>query len=131
MTEELVMQIEPIENIEALRIYEAKADGLLGRATIPPITVLLRDFGGMGQIIVECDGSAWSRWFGAVGSRSLRDHIATLTAESLARELLRKTPHAWTLWCARTRQVEPIAQAVITAMKGFNDVNRMMGRKCL
>ena len=61
MTEELVMQIEPIENIEALRIYEAKADGLLGRATIPPITVLLRDFGGMGQIIVECDGSAWSR----------------------------------------------------------------------
>ena len=57
------------------------------RGVQDPITVILRDFGGSGQIIVECYGSAWSHWFGAIGTMSLRAFIAQCDACYLAGKL--------------------------------------------
>ena len=74
---------------ESFIIYEGPTP--LGRGTLDPITVILRDFGGSGQIIVECYGSAWSHWFGAIGDKSLKRFLAGCNPGYLADKLLSNT----------------------------------------
>lgn len=39
---------------------------------LDPITVVLQDFGtGKGRLIVECYGSAWAHYWGAMGEKTL------------------------------------------------------------
>jgi len=53
------MRIEPI-SVKALRIVDAP--------TLDPITVILRDLGkGQGQVMIECYGSCWTAYWGAMG----------------------------------------------------------------
>ena len=87
-----------------------------GKGVLDPITVILRDFGGSGQIIVECYGDAWAHCFGAIGSKSLRDFISGCDEYYLATKLISSTVRR-----AKKREeahVTNIARAVIHAMKG-------------
>lgn len=87
-----------------------------GKGVLDPVTVILRDFGGSGQIIVGCYGDAWAHWFGAIGSKSLRDFISGCDEYYLATKLISSTVR-----CAKKREeayVTNIARAVIRAMKG-------------
>lgn len=86
-----------------------------GRGMIDPITVLLRDFAGSGQIIVECYGAAWSAWFGSIGAGSFASFIATCDEQYLAGKLVSVT-------CRRTTKneesyVQDICRAVIEAVE--------------
>lgn len=60
---------------ESFRIEEAKA--------LDPITVIMFDYGsGKGKIVVECYGSAWSGYWGAMGE-SLRSFISSCNVDYL------------------------------------------------
>lgn len=61
------MRIEPITT-DCFTIFDAKG--------LDPITVVLQDQGGCGRLIVECYGKAWSTYFGAIGSATLRGFLA-------------------------------------------------------
>lgn len=83
---------------------------------LDPITVTLRDFGGSGQIIVECFGAAWSQWFGAIGgNKTLREFIASCDEYYLGQKLAsctaRRTTKREEAW------VCDIARAVIAAIQ--------------
>ena len=53
------MTVTPV-NVRAFEVTGAEA--------LDPITVFLQDFGpGRGRITVECYGSAWTAYFGAMG----------------------------------------------------------------
>lgn len=108
------MRIQKIEGIDAFTIFEAPMPS--GRGALDPITVILRDFGGQGQIIVECFGSAWAHWFGAIGHEALRAFIAGCHPEYLATKLLSNTSQPFN----KTTQkwVGHIAEAVVKSMKG-------------
>lgn len=98
---------------ESLTIYDAKMPP--GKGSLDPINVILRDFGGAGQIIVECYGDAWSHWFGAIGQETLRQFIADTNEHYLATKLTSSTVRS-----AKKREesyVTYIARAVIDAMK--------------
>lgn len=99
---------------ESLTIYEAKMPP--GKGTLDPINVILRDFCGQGQIIVECYGSAWSHWFGAIGDSKLREFIAGCDEYYLATKLTSTTTRATTK--REESYVQHIARAVIESLKG-------------
>jgi hypothetical protein len=107
------MRVESIIAPDAFTIYNAPMPS--GRGALDPITVFLRDFGGSGQIVVECYGSAWSHWFGAIGSETLREFIATSNPEYIAEKLLSNTSQPFNkttrLWVNR------IAYAIVQALK--------------
>lgn len=86
-----------------------------GRGVIDPITVILFDFQGSGKIIVECFGAAWSNWFGAIGSGTLRQFLAGCDDDYLASKLITTT-------CRNTTKREEtylrdIARAIIASLK--------------
>lgn len=102
---------------EALTIFDASMPP--GKGALDPVNVILRDFGGSGQVIVECYGAAWAAWFGAIGSRSLRAFLADCSEHYLADKLV----------CQTVRQpkkreeayVVHVARAVVDAMKDCHD----------
>lgn len=87
-----------------------------GKGTLDPVTVILRDFGGSGQIIVECYGDAWAHWFGAIGSDTLREFIAGCSDVYLATKLTSSTVRRNTN--REDNYVTHIARAIIQAMNG-------------
>lgn len=72
--------------VEAFTIYEAATEP--NRGALDPINVFLRDLGGQGQIVVECYGSAWSHWFGAIGQRTLRQFLCDCNPDYIADKLI-------------------------------------------
>jgi hypothetical protein len=55
------MRIENTERVKVFTIFDAPK--------LDPITVVLQDVGpGCGRLIVECYGSAWSAYWGAMGN---------------------------------------------------------------
>jgi hypothetical protein len=99
---------------ESLTIFDATMPP--GKGTLDPITVILRDFGGSGQIIVECYGTAWSHWFGAIGNSSLRTFMSNVDKHYLSGKLVCSTVRSDK---KRERDyVLHIAAAIIEAMKG-------------
>lgn len=108
------MRIDDTVKVEAFTIYEAQRAP--GRGALDPITVVLRDLGGSGQIIVECYGDAWSHWFGAIGSETLRQFVAGCDEGYLAGKLTSSTVRRPTM--REEGYVLCIARAVIAALKG-------------
>jgi len=108
------MRIDDTVQVKAFTIYEAMRAP--GRGKLDPITVMLRDFGGSGQIVVECYGDAWAHYFGAIGSETIRQFIAGCDEHYLSGKLISYT------WRKPTKAEEAylldIARAVIAALKG-------------
>jgi hypothetical protein len=83
--------------------------------TLDPITVLLQEFGGgKGRIVLECYGLAWTTYFGAMGSETLREFVTTCSADYLANRM----------WPAKQRRTKAdygyllrIVEAVQEALK--------------
>jgi hypothetical protein len=100
------MRIEPAQKVEAFTIFD--------RPALDPVTVILQDFGGSGRIIIECYGLAWSTYFGAIGTETLRQFIATAGKDYLANRI-------WPPKQRRTKAdygyVERIVEAVQTAIR--------------
>ena len=107
------MRAVPLDPVDAFTLYDAPMP--VGKGTLDPITVILRDFGGSGQVIVECYGSAWSQWFGAIGTSSLRHFLATCHPEYLAEKLLSTTSQRFNK--TTTKWVERIAYAIVSHLK--------------
>lgn len=58
------MRIENAERVKVFTIFDAPK--------LDPITVMLQDVApGCGRLVVECYGSAWSGYWGAMGDRDL------------------------------------------------------------
>jgi hypothetical protein len=73
------MRIEPI-TVEAFTIYDAPA--------LDPVLVMLQDFGGgSGRLLIECFGSAWSAYWGAMGDNGVRGFVCKCSADYLANRL--------------------------------------------
>ena len=99
---------------DSFTIYEAKMPP--GKGSLDPVTVILRDFGGEGQIIVECYGAAWSHWFGAIGDSTLRKFISGCDEYYLSTKLTSSTVRS--VKKSEESYVAHIARAVIDALKG-------------
>lgn len=108
------MRIEHSGITELITIYEARMSS--GRGILDPVTVILRDFVGSGQIIVECYGDAWAHWFGAIGNNTLCEFIAGCSEDYLATKLTSSTVRKNTK--REDSYVTHIARAVIEALKG-------------
>lgn len=106
------MRVEQNAIYDCFTIYDGPMP--TGRGVLDPVTVILRDFGGQGQIIVECFGSAWSHWFGAIGQSLFREWLAGCHPEYLAAKLLSNTSQPFNK--TTTRWVERISYAVIQAL---------------
>ena len=73
------MRVEPA-HVEALTIYEADR--------LDPVFVVLQDFGGgRGRLVVECWGNAWSTYWGAMGSETLRQFIVGCDVDYIANRM--------------------------------------------
>lgn len=61
------------------------------RGVLDPILVVIRDFApGRGQLTVECYGSAWSCWWGAMGDgKTVLEFLRGCDAEYVANCLIR------------------------------------------
>ena len=107
-----------IITVSAFVIYDATRR--TGRGMLDPITVIIRDFGGSGQIIVECFGAAWSHWFGAIGTKTLCTFIAGCDAGYLADKLVSTTVRQSTKQSdlREYAYVEDIAKAIQMHMNG-------------
>lgn len=98
---------------ESFTIYDAEMPK--GKGVLDPITVILRDRAGCGQIIIECYGDAWAHWFGAIGSKSIRSFISGCDEYYLSTKLISST-------CREPKKREEkyllhITRAVIKALK--------------
>ena len=52
---------------------------------LDPVTVFLQDFGGgCGRLIVECWCTAWAAYWGAMGTRSVREFVLDAHADYIA-----------------------------------------------
>lgn len=100
------MRTEPAPKLDAFTIFEAPK--------LDPVTVILQDFGGSGRLTVECYGLAWSTYFGAIGTATLRKFLAGCDSDYLANRM----------WPPRQRRVKSdyaylvrIVEAVQTAIR--------------
>ena len=105
-------------SVSAFVIYDAPRR--TGRGMLDPITVILRDWGGGGQIIVECFGAAWSHWFGAIGTQTLCTFIVQCDAGYLADKLISTTVRnpAKQRYLNELAYLEDIAKAIQLHMNG-------------
>lgn len=69
------MRIEKVE-AETFTIFDAPK--------LDPVTVILQDMGGSGRLIIECFGSAWSGYWGAIGGCTLKEFLSGCHPEYLA-----------------------------------------------
>lgn len=69
------MRVETIK-AETFTIFNAPA--------LDPVTVVLQDSGGQGRLIVECFGSAWSGYWGAIGNHTLKEFLIGCHPEYIA-----------------------------------------------
>ncbi len=69
-----------IENTEAAKVFT-----IFDAPKLDPITVVLQDIGpGCGRLIVECYGSAWSGYWGAMGDGDLKKFLLDCHPEYIA-----------------------------------------------
>jgi len=108
------MRVDKYTDAVCLIIYEATRAP--GKGVLDPITVILRDFGGQGQIVVECYGAAWSHWFGVIGEITLRQFISGCDEYYLATKLCSSTVRKTTK--REEAYVQDVSKAIIQAMKG-------------
>lgn len=74
------MRIEP-QTAKVIRIYEVPK--------LDPIFVVLQDIShGVGRMLIECYGDAWSGYWGATGERTIEQFILSCSAEYIAGKML-------------------------------------------
>lgn len=62
------MRIESAERVKVFTVFDAPK--------LDPVTVVLQDVAqGRGRLLVECYGSAWSGYWGAIGDRTLLEFL--------------------------------------------------------
>ena len=96
-----------VENIKAttFTIFDAPK--------LDPVTVVLQDMGGQGRVIIECFGSAWSGYWGAIGINTLKEFLIGCHPEYIAGKMepsdrrLKKSEQAYLL-----RVVEAVHSAL-------------------
>lgn len=80
---------------------------------LDPITCYFEDYApGRGRITIACYGDAWTAAWGAMGNRTVREFVASVSSDYLACSLLELTPAA----TRRRKYAERIASAVIAAL---------------
>lgn len=73
----MTMRIEHSERVKAFTIFDAPK--------LDPVTVVLQDVGpGCGRLVIECYGSAWSGYWGAMGDRPLLEFLVSCHHEYIA-----------------------------------------------
>lgn len=76
------MQVTVLPPIFAFEITDAPA--------LDPITCTVQDLGpGQGKLGIECWGSSWSSWWGAMGDRDLLQFVASADCSYLLNCLVR------------------------------------------
>lgn len=56
---------------------------------LDPVTVFLQDFGGGGgRLVVECWCTAWAAYWGAMGTRDVREFVLDAHADYIATRML-------------------------------------------
>ena len=108
------VRVDKTVQVEAFTIYGAMRAP--NRGALDPITVMLRDLGGQGQIVVECYGAAWSAWFGAIGSATLRQFLAGCDEHYLGGKLANNTTRKTIK--REEDYVRDITRAVIDVLRG-------------
>ena len=59
-----------------------------GAPRLDPVTVIYRDHApGMGSVIVECYGKAWSAFWGGMGNKNIKQFLASVGPDYLAARL--------------------------------------------
>lgn len=101
------MRIETTVTVKVFTIFDAPK--------LHPITVVLQDFGaGCGRLIVECFGTAWSAYWGAMGHQTIAEFITDSSPEYIATKL-EPTTHRQTK--ANSNYLMRITEAVHSAMR--------------
>lgn len=96
------MRIES-EQVKALAIYDAPK--------LDAVHVVMYDLGpGVGRLIVECYGEAWSGFWGAMGERSIEQFVLSCTADYLAGRM-------WPAGQRRTNRGEAYLLRIIEAVQ--------------
>lgn len=68
----------------AVEAFEIQPKGL------DPVRIILQDLsGGAGRLIIECYGKAWSGYWGATGSDTLRGFLLRCDADYIANRIAR------------------------------------------
>lgn len=71
------MRIENAERVKVFTVFDAPK--------LDAVTVVLQDVGpGCGRLVVECFGSAWSGYWGAMGDRDLTGFLLDCHPEYIA-----------------------------------------------
>jgi hypothetical protein len=104
------MRIESV-TVEAFTIYEAPA--------LDPVMVVIQDYHvGSGRLLVECFGSAWSTYWGAMGDNGVRGFVCSCSADYVTNRL----------WPSGQRRIKKdyayltrIVEAVQTALRSASD----------
>lgn len=106
----------PSHQLDAFVIYDALRAP--GRGRLDPITVILRDSGGKGKVIVECYGVAWSYFFGSIGGQTLREFLAQCDQFYLA-DKLQSHRRDMTKKARKSEEsyLQDIAAAIIASLK--------------
>ncbi len=99
-----------------MKIEQIKTETILitGAPGLDPVVVVFRDEGpSRGGIIVECYGQAWSAFWGGMGSKTVREFVASCDSDYIANKL-------WRTGDRRTKRTEEylvkIASAVIDSV---------------
>ena len=75
------MRIDNSIKTEAFTIFDAAP-------RLDPITVVLQDMGvGSGRLIVECFGTAWSAYWGAMGNKRVREFVKVCDPDYIVSKL--------------------------------------------
>jgi len=74
------MRIET-QDARVFRIYDAPK--------LDPILVVMQDLGpGVGRLLLECYGDAWSGYWGATGERTIQQFVLGCSADYIAGKML-------------------------------------------
>ncbi len=96
------MRIEP-QTVTVFRLYDAPR--------LDPIFVVMQDLGtGVGRLVVECYGDAWSGYWGAMGERNLQDFLLQCSTDYIAGKMM-GSQHK------RTKQSQAYIHRVIAAVQ--------------
>src|SRR5271170_1478105 len=77
--------------------------------SLDEITIFFQDFDiGKGRVVVECYGEAWSAYFGAMGSMTIRQFVQTAGPDYLTNKLSRPK---------QTKTTEKYLRRIVEAIK--------------
>lgn len=101
--------------LQVLHLPRQRYDAEAGKMELDPVTVFLEDFTpGQGQLTLVCWGRAWTHYWGATGSSSLRAFLLSASTGYLVDKLM--LPYDVVLKRAVTREARWLSQ-IVEALK--------------